>query len=120
VAEELKVWSEQQDPKEIPVKGKDGVVRRYFIREMDGEGLEQWTASFGNRIKTNSRGKIIKRDMKGFHSELIALCLHDESGNRVPRSVIDGFGTALKNYLFDECQKINGLTRDDEGEEGKD
>lgn len=116
---EGKVWNAHQEPVKVTVNEGSG-SKNYYIKEMTDAGLEQWMGGYGKRFKTNNQGKVVKRDFKGFHSELISLCLHDEAGNPVAKSVIDGWGTSLKNYLFDECQKMNGLTRNAEEEEGND
>lgn len=102
---------------DLPVR-IDG--RDYAVREMDDATQSEYTEVMARRFKTNRRGRVVKRDMRGLRAELISRCLYDAEGHRVPRAMVVKWGARLQNALFDKCQEHNGLTDDFEGDEGKD
>jgi len=98
----------------------NNVRKKYRIVEMDGESLAAWMKFFAGRVQMNRRGVPTRQKYEGLHAELIHLCLLDEEGNRVPKKMIERWGSHILNKLFSICQEQNGLDDRVEEAEGKD
>lgn len=111
----------EEVPKEqnVKIKGKDGKIRSYIAREMDGDGLTAWMSVSTGRVKRNRAGQPVgKIDFSQFHASLISLCLYDAQTNEpVKKSVIEKWPATTQNKLFLLCRKMNGL--DEESEENE-
>lgn len=76
----------------------NGKERDLFI----GELKSRYTDSKGN--PTTSVQKV-----EGLQAFLVAMCLRDPQGNKVPASVIQEWNAATVQELYDYCMEKNGL-----------
>jgi hypothetical protein len=114
------VLDEQQMDLPVRIRGKDGAIRDYTIREMDPKQLQKWLRISAARFQ--KKGKAVKAgdaDFDGLHEDLISLCLYDSTGGRVPHNVIASWGVNTKLRLFMKCRTHNGLDADVVEREGK-
>jgi len=114
------VFKAHEDPEPISIDFGGGKIRHFTLHELeDGVELAKWMRAVSNRIQTDRRGKLIKRDFEGMHADLISRCLK-ENGQPVPLGEIKSWGAKIQNYLFDRAQIKNGLNDQVEAAEGKD
>lgn len=117
-APEVEVFHEHEV--DIPIKiEKDGTVRDYVLKEMNGDDLGKWMKIWSGHISKNAEGTNTAEDFASFHSELISLCLYTPDGGRVAKAMIDLWGARIKNSLFGKCQVHNGLTEASKATAGK-
>lgn len=95
----------------------DGV--RYIVQDMMGDELGEWMKYQASRLVDGKKGRpnIDKADFSEFNAKLISLCLYYAApdgtpGGRVPIEVVKPWSAPVLNYLFDLCQRTNGLTED--------
>lgn len=120
--EEILLEAQAEEP--IKIKGRDGVVRDYTLREMDGDDLGRWMNAIHERLSEKKGSKFrgnghAKTDYRGMHADLISLCLYDADGKRVSKDVIRKWPASLQSTLFKKSQRLNGLDDDAENREGK-
>lgn len=103
----------------------DKVTHSYTLRQFEldngknrGGGLAQWMSNIARRNEIEN-GKILKTNFVDMHEDLIALCCYDSVGGRVPKETIKRWSPRAKNWAFEQCQKINGLTDKRRDELGK-
>lgn len=78
----------------VTVDGEDGHERRFTIRELDGAGRAIAVEATRERVVVNGQHLAI-RDAGTLDLIVLALSLHDESGNLVARAVLDKFPGSL-------------------------
>ncbi len=117
--DDVEVLHTHRRPRKVYVEDKNGTRILYEIREMTDEEFSGWLKESGKRFQYRD-GKPIKQRFEGMHASLIARCLYDPQGRRVPKAMIETWGVALKQKLSNYCTEVNGLTQAAEDEEGKD
>jgi len=95
----------------------DGV--RYIAQDMMGDELGAWMKYQATRLVDGKKGRpdVNKADFSEFNAMLISLCLYevDAAGapaRKVPIDLVKKWSAPVLNYLFDLCQRMNGLTED--------
>lgn len=116
--DDVEVLYTHRKPKRVDVVEKNGTKIRYEIREMEDDDFASWLKESGRRFQFVD-GKPVKQRFEGMHASLIARCLYDLQGRRVPKAMIETWGVALKQKLANYCTEVNGLSRTAEDEEGK-
>jgi hypothetical protein len=100
--------------KEIPVMlvTVDGVDRPCFLRELQGDGRDQFMDNVGRRTIPGVNNKL--NDFKDHQAVLIAKCLFEEGGSLVPLSEIRAFPAQVQKDLFMACRDLSGLNTEEE------
>ena len=97
--------------KERPVRldSGGGVIKEYTLRELTGQEFDKWKTGATKRYDTE--GNLSNHD--GFWASLIAMCMVDSDGAKVPLSLILNFPASAQRVLFSECQKLNAMVEED-------
>jgi hypothetical protein len=85
----------------------DGVS--YLVVELDDKDVAWWVDANAKRVKINSKGKIVGRDILGLQEALIQRGIRDHQGGKVPRATIDRWGPKTKAGVFMMVQDHSGL-----------
>lgn len=117
--EEFDVFFTHQKPKKVWIVDKHGAKRLYEVREMEDADFTSWMKESGRRFQFVD-GKPVRQKFEGMHASLIARCLYDDQGRRVPKAMIETWGVAIKQKLANLCTEVSGLSRRIEEDEGKD
>lgn len=105
---------------EIPVKikGKDGKVREYILREASGEAVVQYRNAMFQRTTLGPEGKPTK--LQGFGDVeplLVSLCLFETTANgterNVPVTVVKAFPGRVQKKLYETALDISDLREED-------
>jgi hypothetical protein len=108
------------DLKEETVKLKvNGVVRIFKIRQMTGRARDSLLTEEAKRYRVEEGRVVGLSNWDGRSASLIARCLYDEKGKMVPMEVIQKWSGLAQDFLYEKCQKLNGLTRESEEEAKK-
>jgi hypothetical protein len=102
------------DFEEIPVNitGKDGVEKKYVLRELTGKQRGLYLNNMSNRMIV-SDGKIVGiKDFEGLEASLICKSLFDEENKPVPIGEIQEFPGRVIKQLFAAAQKLSGLNEE--------
>jgi len=101
--------------KTVQIEDENGQVQDYTVREMTGAEKGRWQTVMSKRMRFDSKGQPAGiADWTGLEGSLITKCLYDSNGKQVPETVIANWPTTVQKTLFALCQKINGLTDEDE------
>ncbi len=112
--EEL-IFSLVREETPVSLVSKDGVKRRYIVREMDGRDRDSYLTKMGNKMKLGADGKVIGiTSFDGLQAALLCLCLFDEEDKAVPIKDIQEYPAKVQSELFKIAQTINGLDKDEE------
>jgi hypothetical protein len=103
------VLDEEVPDEPVDIKGRDGVVRHYFITDMGGGKLAKWQKNIAGRSRMNRKGQQLVQNFDGLMPDFISLCLKDEKGDPVPKAMIAGWSNYAQSYLFRKGQEHNGL-----------
>lgn len=94
---------------EVQIAELGGAVR---LQELTGAEMSEWQGKI-----TAQRLENRKVQMKNRDAQLICLCLVDENGQRLfdddEAAGIGEWGASVVKKLFDECAKLNGLTKEE-------
>lgn len=89
-----------------------GTVR---LQELTGAEMSEWQSTVALQKLENRKIKLKNRD-----AQLICLCVIDESGQKVfgidDAPALGEWGASVVKHLFDECAKLNGLTKEEADE----
>jgi hypothetical protein len=107
--------------KEEKVQLRDPQNRRvkiYTLRELDGEGRDQFMDEIMPRFKeedSDSSGKNRARmsSYGGLESKLISLSLVDDEGRHVSQDVIKKWPASVQDKLFKRAQALSALRDED-------
>lgn len=121
--DEIEVLFTHRKPKRVYIEDSANGARTLCeIREMGEEDYSSWMKENGRRFQVVD-GKMVRQKYEGLNASLIARCLFyadgSQSGRRVPRAMIDTWGTALKQHLAAICTEVNKLNQRAVEEEGK-
>jgi len=103
--------------KELPVllTGKDGVEKKYTLKELTGTQRAVYNESFDVKIEMDESGKakaVAGESFKSFSAkQFLALCLYDEKGNLVEEEVIGGYPSTMLAKLHEAALELSGLNR---------
>lgn len=103
---------------EIPVVlvDKDGVERKYVLREMLGRDRDAYLTQMSKKMKFNDKGKVCGiSSFDGLNAQLLSRCLYDENDEAVDIETIQDLPSRVQSDLFKTAQKMNAL--DEEGKE---
>lgn len=100
-------FSEEIEVVPVRIKGKDGKVRNYTLKEFGTDGLTAWMNTLGENARAERDGR--KADFSKHHAKLICLCLYDEHDQPVPRDEIASWKASIQFDLFRVVQRINAL-----------
>jgi hypothetical protein len=86
--------------------------KQYKIMEMTGSELSNWRKTDGSTISVDDQGRttITGLDIKNPELELLALCLCDAEGNKVPTTIMEKWSATVLQGLYKIAQDLNGLT----------
>lgn len=87
----------------------DGRAVQYQLKELVGTEFSKWQN--GNAKRFDGEGNLT--DYTDYWASLISLCLFDDSGNRVPLTVIQRYSTTAQRILFNACNKLNSPTEEE-------
>lgn len=111
MAESQETPSFETTRREQPVRvdGKD-----YVIRELDGQGLTKWRKMDGSTITVQEDGtaSMTGINIKDPEVELLSLCLFDDQGRVVPRTLIQTWPSRALQGLFKIAQDVSGLSKE--------
>lgn len=105
------------DVKEIEQKiKKDGVVKVYIIRELDGPGRKWWDKITQQAIVRNKKNEITGvNDPVGLQHKLIARTVIDkETGVAVTEEFVRTWGTSTQLTVFMKSRNLSGLDKEAE------
>jgi len=103
--------------KELPVflTGKDGVEKKFTLKELTGKQRAIYNASFDVKIEMDEEGKAKAVAGEGFKSfsatQFLALCLYDENDKLVGESTIDTYPSTMLAKLHEAALELSGLDR---------
>lgn len=107
------VFEEEPESKPVRIKDRNGNVHNYVLREMSGAALGRWQSYDASRMKlVRNRLEMAPDAFKEYAATLISLNLLDETNQHVPVQTILRWKSSIITGLFDECQRMNGLTAD--------
>ncbi len=122
--DEIEVLFTHRKPKKVWVEDTKNGSR--FMAEVREMGDDEYTAY----VKENAKkfqyvdGQPVKKKYGGEAASLICRCLYyvggPQNGKRVPKALIQSWGTAIQQQLTALCVKVNGLGKEVEEDEGKD
>jgi len=104
--------------KEIPVflTGKDGIEKKFSLRELTGAQRAIYNESFDIKIEMDANGKAKAVAGEGFKSfsakQFLAMCLYDENGKPVPEEIIDNYPATMLGQLHTAALKLSGLDKE--------
>jgi hypothetical protein len=100
---------------EVELEGKDGEVKRWLLRELDGSERNRYLNKMKDRVKVNKDGKGVGiKSFDGFQSALLTISLFDEHGENVTKDVIEGLPSKTQHQLFKKAQEISGLSDEED------
>lgn len=107
------------DRKEIQIQfSKDGgIVKKYFLRELDGKDRDKYLTQSSKNIIIDKNGKGRLSTFDGMMSRLLCLSLFNEDGEAVSEEEIQSFPSSVSSALFEKAQEISGL--DNENDKAK-
>lgn len=93
----------------------------YKLVEMMSNERDKYLSEVASRMRADIHGNSTVRNFDGMFALLIAKCLIDEeSGKLVPQKYIETeFPATAQKVLFEKCQKLNGLSKEDAEDEKK-
>jgi hypothetical protein len=98
---------------EFELEMLDGSVFACEIRELTGAERDSYLNFTISKAKVGPDGKLGgMTDATGLQSELLALCLYDQTGQKVPREIVDTWPADTQTQLFEEAQRLSGLDRE--------
>lgn len=106
-----------------------GAARGHVLRELTGTQRDEFLNTMSGRMKVGPDGNPVGiSDFRGLRSALISRCLFeaeleddpDTGETRVGKvaeravsaAVVNGYPSSTQEALYEECQRINGLTKD--------
>ena len=94
--------------KEIPVMiiGVDGVARPHTIRQLTGEGRDQFNEFQRQRFDKNPDGSVKILNYVDLQAWLIAKMLHDENNRLVPITEVRKYPDETQDGLYELCLSI--------------
>lgn len=101
----------------VKLKDKDGNVKEYILREMDGKARDAYLTNMSGRMTVKADGKTTVSNFNGLQASLITRCLFDKEGKQVPDTEIQSWPSRVQTLIHKECQEICGLNLDEEDEE---
>lgn len=105
------------DVKEEPIKiKKDGVIRQYVLRELDGPGRKWWQKIIEQSLTKDKKGQVTgANDVIGLQHKLIARTMIDcETGAPVTEEFVRSWGTSTQLDVFMRTRKLSGLDKEAE------
>lgn len=123
-ADEIEVLFTRRKPKRVYVEDADNGARFLAeVREMSDEDYSSYLKENAKKIKYVN-GQPVRHNFEGTAASLICRCLYyadgPNQGKKVPKAMIQGWGTAIQQKLSVLCVKVNGLDPGAEDAEGKD
>lgn len=102
---------------EIPVKinNPDKTVSHYLLRELGGEGRDQYLNTTITRANLGSDGKVSGvKDLTDYQATLLVRCLYCQNidgtaGDPVDIKVLRAWPSRIQVALFEKAQKMSGL-----------
>ena len=98
-----------------PKEGADDNIVR--IRMMPGSGRDDFEQEVSQRTRKDESGKIVVTGTKGVKVMLCALCIVDENNNLLfsedDVQELNEKNSEAIDFIFVECQEMNGLSNDD-------
>ena len=96
----------------VSLKAKDGVVKKYVLREMTAKQRGAYLNSIQDRV-TVVDGKVTGiKDFDGLEASLLAKCLYTEEGKLVGISDLNEFPGRVLKKLFEAAQILSGLNEE--------
>lgn len=102
--------------KPVKLRGNDGRVIEYTLRELDGADRDKFLGMMHQRMVINPQTGVPTsiKSSEGIESRLIHLSLYDKDNVRVPQKVIESWPGQVQRKLFDAAQAISGLDKESE------
>jgi len=103
--------------KELPVflTGKDGIEKKYTLKELTGTQRAIYNESFDVKIEMDEDGKAKAIAGEGFKSfsakQFLALCLYDEKDVLVDEKIIGSYPSSMLNKLHMAALELSGLDK---------
>lgn len=103
--------------KELPVflTGKDGVEKKYTLKELTGTQRAIYNQSFDIKIEMDDEGKAKAVAGEGFKSfstkRFLALCLYDEQDRLIDEKIIGNYPSTVLAKLHDAALELSGLDK---------
>lgn len=92
------------------LKGRDGRVTEYEMREMDGTERDAYL----NSVKKRMKGQNGVTDFDGLHAKLLSMCVYKmPNGTRLAVAQIQTWPSSVQMKLFKSAQQMNGLREDE-------
>lgn len=102
----------------IEIEDKDGNVKRYIMREFDGQVRDQYQEEIGRRMEIGPDGKGVKiKNYQGWESTLLKLVLFEITNTdpfttvAVEEKVIQSWPSSVREALHKDAQELCGLSK---------
>lgn len=104
----------------VKVKGSDGVVRIFKMREADGTVRDAYMKDMMARMERGADGKPngVMKSVDGMHAFLLSRTMYDEHGKPVTEQMIQGWPSRVQSALFLKSQ-LHSQLRDKDVDEAK-
>lgn len=102
----------------IPVvlETPEGQMVEAELSEMSAANRDQYLEQLSSRMRVDSKGEVAGvKNFKGLQSALLVRCLKRKDGQEFSEVEIQGWPASAVATLFDEANKINHLTKPEEG-----
>lgn len=102
---------------ELPVllTGKDGIEKKFTLRELTGAQRAIYNESFDIKIEMDEEGKAKATAGEGFKSfsakKFLAMCLYDENNKLVGEETIGSYPSTVVNELHMAAIELSGLDK---------
>ena len=98
--------------KEVPVciEDLDGKERTFTMRELTGAQRDAFLDSMAKRMKYVGTQVQGLSKYEGLQAELLSYCLYDDNNEAVKAVELQKYPAGVLTALFDEAQKLSGLT----------
>lgn len=100
----------------IQIEGQDGEVQNFTLRELTGEGRDDFMNIMSRKIVTTNPAAPQVKDHRGTCSALLARTLYDDKGVLVPEQTIQTWPTTMQEELFKLSVKLSALDKKAEEE----
>jgi hypothetical protein len=103
---------------EFEVELNDGVVKGYYMREMNGKQREEYNHELFSRLNMGKDGKVQgMKDVRGLSTALLTRCVVDrETGKYETAAKIQEWSSTSIEDITDWARAFNALNADAEGD----
>jgi hypothetical protein len=98
----------------VDLEVEEGMVTRYYVKEMTGAQRDEYFNKTAQRTKTDANGEVIGlRDYKGMYSTLLSFCIYDAEQKAIPETKIQEWPDTAQKALFEVARGLNGMSSSD-------